>query len=310
MNAAPIASLRQPDRVSAGMALMVLFCIIAPLIDVAAKLAAQTVPVGTVTLARFVVQALLIAPLVWALHLPMAIPRAALGLSVARAVLSIVSTLSFVGAVKVMPIADALAIAFVEPFIILLIGWAVLKEQVGPRRLAAAGIGFAGALLVIQPSFARFGLTAVLPLITAASFALYMLVTRHLTRFVHPVPMQMQTALIAVPLTLAVLGVGGALNVPALTLHAPQGIDWIWCAGVGIFATASHVAMAYALRFAPSATLAPLHYLEIVTATAFGWLVFGDFPAGTVWAGIAVIVGSGLYVIWREGQARPAPPPA
>ena len=74
------------------------------------------------------------------------------------------------------------------------------------------------------------------------------------------------------------------------------------------------MAMTYALRFAPSATLAPLHYLEIVMATLLGWAIFGDFPGGMVWGGIAVIVGSGLYIIWRERQApaapRPAPPAA
>jgi drug/metabolite transporter (DMT)-like permease len=58
--------------------------------------------------------------------------------------------------------------------------------------------------------------------------------------------------------------------------------------------------MTYALRFAPSATLAPLHYLEIVAAVALGYLVFGDFPNAMTWAGIAVIVGSGLYIIHRE----------
>ena len=296
--------LHNTDRVALGMALMVVFCITAPLIDVASKLAAQGVPVGTVTLGRFVVQAALMAPIVLLMRLPFGVPRGARALSVWRAVFSITSTLSFVGAVKVMPIADALAIAFVEPFIILLFGWAVMQEEVGPRRLIASAVGFAGALLVIQPSFAQFGLTATLPLITAASFALYMLVTRHLSRWVHPVPMQFQTALIAVPLTLAALAVGEALGWPALTLRAPEGIDWLWCAGVGVAATISHIAMTYGLRFAPSSTLAPLHYLEIVTATAFGWLVFGDFPGGTVWAGIAVIVASGLYVIWREQKAR------
>lgn len=305
----PVTGAPPADRVALGMALMVLFCIIAPLIDVASKLAAQQVPVGTVTLGRFVVQAVLMAPLVIWMRLPFAIPRGARALSVWRAVFSITSTLSFVGAVKVMPIADALAIAFVEPFIILLIGWAVLKEQVGPRRLIAAAVGFAGALLVIQPAFARFGLTAVLPLITALSFALYMLVTRHLSRRVHPVAMQFQTAVLALPLTLAALVAGEVLGLPALTLRAPQGIDWLWCLGVGFTASISHIAMTYALRFAPSATLAPLHYLEIVMATAFGWLIFGDFPGGMVWAGIAVIVGAGLYVIWREQAApHPAPP--
>jgi drug/metabolite transporter (DMT)-like permease len=58
--------------------------------------------------------------------------------------------------------------------------------------------------------------------------------------------------------------------------------------------------MTYALKFAPSATLAPLHYLEIVAAVALGYAVFGDFPNALTWAGIGVIVASGLYLIHRE----------
>ena len=80
----------------------------------------------------------------------------------------------------------------------------------------------------------------------------------------------------------------------------PQDIFWLWCFCVGLAATVSHMAMTYALKFAPSSTLAPLHYLEIVPAALFSYLVFGDFPTALTWCGIAVIIGSGLYVIHRE----------
>ena len=70
--------------------------------------------------------------------------------------------------------------------------------------------------------------------------------------------------------------------------------------GVGVMATISHVFLVFAFRFAPASTLAPLQYLEIVAATTFGYLVFGDFPDALKWLGIAIIVGSGLFVFWRE----------
>jgi drug/metabolite transporter (DMT)-like permease len=69
---------------------------------------------------------------------------------------------------------------------------------------------------------------------------------------------------------------------------------------VGFWAALSHICMTYALKFAPSATLAPLHYLEIAAAVALGYAVFGDFPNRMTWAGIAVIVASGLYLVHRE----------
>lgn len=292
--------MNREDRILPGVALMIAFCVIAPLIDVASKLAAQEVPVGIVTLARFIIQGALMLPIVLAMGLPMAMLPRAFWLTVARAVVSILSTYCFVAAVKVMPIADALAIAFVEPFIILLIGKLVLAEQVGPRRLGASVVGFAGSLLVIQPSFAAFGPVALFPLGTALFFALYMLITRRLSRLMHPVTMQLHTSLVAGLLCLPLLGLGHAAGEPSLALVLPEGIFWVWVFCVGFAATVSHMAMTYALMFAPSSTLAPLHYLEIVGATLFGYLFFSDFPNGMTWGGIAVIVASGLYIIHRE----------
>lgn len=300
-----------PDRILPGVALMIAFCVIAPLIDVSSKAASQAVPVGVVTLARFVVQAALMLPVVLVMGLSWRVTPVALRLLLARACASILATFCFIAAVQVMPIADALAVAFVEPFIILLIGKLVMQEQVGPRRLGAAVVGFGGALLVIQPSFAMFGPVALFPLGTALFFALYMLITRRLSREMHAVTMQLHTAVVAALICLPLLAAGHVSGVPALAFALPPApVFWAWCFGVGLAATISHMAITYALQFAPSSTLAPLHYLEIVTATLFGYLFFADFPGGMTWTGIGIIVVSGLYVIHRERVAarlnRPA----
>jgi len=292
--------MEQTDRTLLGVALMLTFCVIAPLIDISSKLATAGVPVGVITLARFVVQAALMLPVVLILGESLRLGRTAFALTVLRAAVSVLSTFCFIAALRVMPVADALVIAFVEPFIILLIGKLVLGEQVGPRRLAACVVGFLGCLLVIQPSFAVFGAVALFPLGTALFFALYILITRSLSRHVHPVPMQFHTALFAAILCLPLFLLGPALNEPSLTFVWPHGIYWLWCFCVGLAATVSHMAMTYALRYAPSSTLAPLHYTEIVTATILSYLVFGDFPDLIRWIGIAIIVGSGLYIIARE----------
>ncbi len=288
------------DRILLGVALMIAFCVFGPLIDVASKLAAQGVPVGVIVLGRGIVQAALMLPFVLAMGLSIRLSRPALGLSVLRGGLLVSSTYCFVAALRVMPIADALAIVFVEPFVILLIGWLALGEQVGPRRLAACIVGFIGSLFVIQPSFAAFGAVAFFPLGTAVSFAFYILVTRHLSREVHPVAMQFHTALLASLLCLPLLAFGTAIEAEPISFVAPQGIFWLWVFCVGLAATVSHMAITYALKFAPSSTLAPLHYLEIVTATILGYVFFGDFPNALTLTGIAIIVASGLYVIYRE----------
>lgn len=288
------------DRILAGVALMLGFCITAPLLDVAAKLASSSVPVGQITTARFVIQCVLMAPVVWLMGLSLRVARGLWLALVIRSGLLFVSTFCFIAAIRVMPLADALAIVFVAPFIVLLVGKFYLGEDVGPRRVGAALVGFVGVLFVIQPSFSAFGAVALFPLGTAVGFAFYILVTRSLSRQVHPVSLQFYTGLIAsvlcVPILIMAQGSGSVLLDPVW----PEGIAWTWLFGVGFFATVSHMMMTYALSLAPSATLAPLQYLELPVATLLGYLVFGDFPNTLTLTGIGIIIGAGLYMIHRE----------
>ncbi|TQM89911.1 DMT family transporter [Roseinatronobacter monicus] len=288
------------DRILAGVALMLGFCVTAPLLDVAAKLASSSVPVGQITAARFIIQCMLMAPFVWVMGLSLRVPRKHLPALLLRAVLLLVSTFCFIAAIRVMPLADALAIVFVAPFIVLLVGKFYLGEDVGPRRVAAAIVGFVGVLFVIQPSFVAFGAVALFPLGTAIAFAFYILVTRGLSRRVHPVALQFHTGLIAsllcLPFILLAQGTGSVFLDPVW----PEGIVWLWLLGVGFFATMSHMMMTYALSLAPSATLAPLQYLELPVATLLGYWVFSDFPNALTLTGIAIIISAGLYMIHRE----------
>lgn len=298
------------DRIPLGMALIVGFCLTAPLLDVCAKLAADVVPVGQITTARFVVQTALMLPVCAAMGLRLTLPRALWGLMAARALFLILSTYLIIAALRFMPLADALAIVFVEPFIILLFGKIMFGELVGPRRLIAATIGFAGCLLVIQPSFVAFGYVALLPLGTAVSFAAYVLVTRSLRGRLHAVEMQFQTGVAATVMLLPLMLLANGRGWPTLDPIWPEGPYWALLFGVGFFATVAHMMMTYALTVAPAATLAPLHYLEIITAAVLGYLVFDDIPNGLALWGIVIIMASGLYVVHRERiTARAITPP-
>ncbi|MEP4199008.1 MAG: DMT family transporter [Aliishimia sp.] len=288
------------DRILTGVALMLGFCVTAPLLDVAAKLASTSVPVGQITAARFMVQCVLMAPFVWIMGLSLSVAKGQWPAVVIRALLLVFATFCFIAAIRVMPLADALAIVFVAPFIVLLVGKFYLGEEVGPRRVGAALVGFVGVLFVIQPSFAAFGAVAFIPLGTAVAFAFYIIITRGLSRRMHPVALQFHTGLIAslfcIPVLILAYGSGSDLLDPVW----PSGIAWLWLLSAGFFATISHMMMTYALSFAPSATLAPLQYFELPVATFFGYLVFQDFPNTLSLIGIAIIIGAGLYMIHRE----------
>lgn len=281
------------------------FCLTAPLLDVSAKLASTSVPVGQITAARFVVQCALMAPFIWIMGLSLRVAKGQLMVLVFRSLLLVFATFCFIAAIRVMPLADALAIVFVASFIVLLVGKFYLGEDVGPRRVSAALVGFVGVLFVIQPSFATFGVVAIIPLGTAVAFAFYILVTRGLSRRVHPVTLQFHTGLIAslfyIPALIVARGSGSDLFDPVWSTD----LALLWLLGAGFFATVSHMIMmmTYALSFAPSVTLAPLQYYELPVATLFGYLVFNDFPNTLSLLGIAIIISAGLYMMHRERVA-------
>lgn len=272
----------------------------APLLDVAAKLASASVPIGQITATRFIVQCILMAPFILLMDVSLRIRKDQALTLIARALLLLFATFCFISAIRVMPLADALAIVFVAPFIVLLVGKFYLGEDVGPRRVGAALVGFLGVLFVIQPSFAAFGIVAVIPLGTAVAFAFYILLTRGLSRHMHPVTLQFHTGLIASLFCIPVLIYAEGSGSDLFDSVWPNNIAWLWLLGVGFFATLSHMMMTYALSFAPSSTLAPLQYFELPVATVFGFIVFNDFPNTLSLIGICIIIAAGLYMIHRE----------
>lgn len=298
------------DRTLFGILLMVGFSLIAPLMDSFAKLIGDAVAVGQIAATRFAVQSALLLPLAvlmgW-LHRP---GGSEVGLHLARSMLLMVATAFFFTAVRYMPIADAIAIFFVEPFILTLLGGWLLGEQVGPRRYIACAAGFGGALLIIQPSFQELGAVAFLPLVTALCFAFYMILTRRMATRMHPIALQVYTGLAALVIAVPVLWAFNDSGVAPLDPVWPEPSELKLLAALGIVATLSHVCISFALSLAPASVLAPLQYIEIVGATFFGFYIFGDLPDGLTFVGIALIVGSGLYVFVRERslQRRPVPP--
>jgi drug/metabolite transporter (DMT)-like permease len=288
------------DRPVLGILLMLGFCVVAPMGDAVAKLLSGAIPLGELLLVRFAVQAAVLIPLVVVTRRPWRIRGRLLRLTALRTVLHIVGIGAMFTALQYLPLADAVAIAFVMPFIMLLLGKYVLDEEVGARRLGACIVGFIGTLLVIQPSFVEVGWPALLPLVVALVFSLFMLVTRQLAKDTDPVGLQAVSGVMASVVLLPALLVGQNMGVEPLTLVMPDvTTSWLMLA-IGLLGTLAHLLMTWSLRYAPSATLAPMQYLEIPVATVIGWLVFSDLPNGLAGVGICITIAAGLYIILRE----------
>ena len=291
---------------------MVGFCILAPLLDASSKLATEAIPVGQITAARFVFQGLCMLPVIVLMRVPWAASGRDLLLLAARAFCLMLSTYSFVASVQYMPIADAIAIVFVMPFMLMFLGWAIFDNPIGARRIYASAVGFAGALLVIQPSLDSYGLVALFPLGCALSFSFYEMATQAMSNRVHPVTMQLHTSIAGSVLCLPILWLANGSGLAEFDPVMPDALNWLWLFGVGFWAAVSHLSMTVAMKYAPASTLAPLHYLELPMAVFLGFAIWGDFPNALTWAGIVLIVGSGLYIIrheHRSGQKHPMPSP-
>ena len=277
---------------------MVVAVLALPSIDAIAKFLSTTDPAGQVAWTRFLIQAILIAPFVLgSADRERSIQVAAQAL---RGVLIVTTTVLMFTAVKYMPMADAIAIFFVELLVVALLSAMFLGERVGWRRIAAALVGFLGALLVVRPSYELFGLTAVLPLFVAFCFAFYMVLTRRLAQS-QPVSVLHFNVGVAVFVFLgAMLVIGHIVEIPIFQPVWPTFFEWSLLALAGLIATAGHLMIVMAFRHLEASALAPFQHLEIVAATGFGLWLFGDFPDSITWLGISIIVGSGLYIFHCE----------
>lgn len=288
------------DRPLLGIMLMLGFCVLAPFGDALAKILGQSVPLGQMLLIRFAVQALILIPIVFFTKRPWRMRRRVLNLTLLRTVLHMIGIAAMYLSLRFLPLADAIAIAFVMPFIIMLLGKTVLNEEVGSRRIAACAVGFVGTLLVIQPSFAEVGLPALLPLVVAIVFSLFMLITRQIAKDVDPISLQAVSGTMATVLLVPVFAIGAPLGWAELQLIATPPQTTFLLLFVGVLGTFAHLLMTWSLRYAPSATLAPMQYLEIPFATLIGWFLFSDLPNGLAAVGIVITVAAGLYIVLRE----------
>jgi drug/metabolite transporter (DMT)-like permease len=165
-----------------GVMLMLVFCVLAPLRDSIAKLLGGAVALGVLIFVRFAIQAVVLMPLVLLKGQTLRLPKGILIWTLVRTVLHILGIGLMFTALRYLPLADALAIAFVMPFIMSLLGYSLMGEQVGIHRMGACAVGFVGTLLVIQPNFVDGGFSALYPLGVAVVFSLFMMVTRKIAR--------------------------------------------------------------------------------------------------------------------------------
>ncbi len=299
MTQTPLAN---PTRdIATGLIFMATAMLVVPVIDALAKHLSATIPAIEVAWLRFVVGSALLVPFVLWRNGPSALRLPRLGLHFLRGAGIAGATAFFFAAVSFMPLADVAAIFFVEPLILTIFSAIFLGESIGWRRIVAVLVGFAGAMLIIRPSFSEFGIVALLPLGAAICFAGYMTLTKILSNSADPWTLQ-ALANISGVITLGVVVLAHSPTRTALAIPAPFEAAQIIL--IGLVAIFCHTLIIFALQRVSAAVVAPFQYLEIIGATFWGYVFFSDFPDALTWLGIAIIVGSGIFIFYRERQAE------
>ena len=213
-------------------------------------------------------------------------------LQIARGVLAVISATCFIFAVKFVPLADAVAVSFVAPFLVTAMGALLLGERVGPRRWSAVVVGFLGTLIVIRPGMGVMHPAVLLVLVAATAFAARQVVSRRLAASDRTITTVAYTALASVLVL--------SLPLPFLWRTPVTDMQWALLFGMAVFAAMGELLIIKSLEIAQASVLAPMHYSLIIWGTFWGWLVFDQLPDMWTWIGAAIIVATGLYLIHRE----------
>ncbi len=284
------------DDLNRAVLYMLFAAALIPLLNASAKFLARDYPVIEITWARyaghFVYMLIAFAP------------RRGLGLLVAsrpvlqlvRSTLLCVSTLIYITALQYISLPTATAVSFTGPFNVTALAPFLLGEKVTRRRWLAVGLGFLGALVVVRPGSAATNPAALLVFASATASALYQILTRKLAA--HDAA---ETSITYIALAGFVLT---SIPLPFVWKTPESWSDALLFVGLGVFGGFGHYFMVRAFELAPAPFVSPFNYAQLIGSAALGFLVFGQVPDSWTWLGAAIIVGSGLSILYAERKAR------
>jgi drug/metabolite transporter (DMT)-like permease len=279
---AHLANLRGIRLMTAAMA-----CFIVN--DTLVKVASQWLPAGQLIFVRGVMATVLVLAVMRATATPLASVRQGGRWVGVRAGIDALATFAYLLSLFHLPLANATAINMASPLVITLAATLLLGERVGAWRAAAVALGFTGVWMVVQPGLEGFNAYAWLCLAGTVLHALRDLVTRRIPAGVPSLAVTLATALAVTTLAGAVSLVQGWVPMGAAQLAV--------LAAAAVFLAGGYHLVIQATRIGELSAVAPFRYSGLLMAVAAGWLVWGDVPDPLAWAGIAAIMGSGLYLL-------------
>jgi len=284
------------SAVGAGIAYMCMGAICMVALDVAVRTLLETYELVQVIFLRSVFAFVLIALIIVQQRQTSALRTRQPGWHLFRSLLMTGSIFAFFYALKYLPLADVIVIAFAAPLIITAMSRPFLGESVGPWRWAAVVAGFVGVLIVVQPGFGVVHPAAFIALAGAAFYSGLALTARKLARTESVWSMSLYSFI-------APTLIGGAASFGNWTMPVP--VDWLVFALSGAFGALAFLCVNAAYARAPASIIVPFEYTGLVWATTAGYLFWDEVPGLNTWFGAAIIVASGMLILFRETVARP-----
>ena len=277
---------------AAALFLVAMFCFIS--MDAVAKWLTGQIDLVMIVWGRYAAQTLLLA-LIFGTSFPRRLRTRHVGLQTSRSLLLLTATFFFFAGLEALPLSETTAIFFVAPLIVVALAGPLLGEPIGLFRWSAVAVGFGGMLIIQQPGAATFQWASLLPFAAATCYALQQIATRKVT------------AGDAATTTLIFTTLAGTLVVSCIAPFFWETPDWrqvLAMLAMGALGGLGHFAMIVALTRAPASALAPFDYSSLIWAALIGVIVFDEVLPPNTLAGAAIIAAAGLFVIWRERQAR------
>lgn len=266
--------------------------------DALIKHVSESLPTGQIIFLRGLSATFLIAALAVALgawrQMPAVLDRPVL----ARAAIDSLGTFLYLLALFNMPLANVTAVNLSVPLMLTLCAAFLLREQVGWRRWSAVAAGFVGVLLVVQPTAAGFNWFALVALAATATHAARDLLTRRIRPGIPSVIVTLSTAIVVTIAAAVVSAVEGWRPLPMRELSL--------LIVASAFLSGGYYLVIDCMRHGELSVVAPFRYTAMLWALLLGYLVWGDVPNLLAWIGIALLVGSGLYIFHREQVRRRA----
>ena len=282
-----------PDNLK-GIVFLMLASMVFSVMALLIKLLGQHLHITQILLVRQIGMTVMVAPAILR-NFPGSLRSERPGLQLIRVFCALVAMLCGFTAVIYLPLADATAIFFAKSFFVTILAVIFLGETVGVYRWSAVLIGFVGVVIMLQPGTENFSVYGLFSLAGAAGAAAVMILLRLLSR----------SDSANTILTYGALGVGVVMILPGIYFwQEPTTLEWLLLVAGGVVSYFAQKCNIFAYKHGEASLLASLDYVRLLWATLFGYLIFDQFPGGSIWLGATIVVAAAIFMIYRETQRK------